>query len=583
MRRLYLLPALLLAACSASVQTTDPSPPAAVVEVPPLERPVRAVPEAIVLPGAFEAAIAAGTRTRSGAPGPNYWQQEADYTLEARLFPETHRLEGTARIRYTNRSPNPLPLLVLELAQNLHAEGALRAEPVEVTGGVSVERVVLDGQELTTPVQAPPGYMVDGTRLVLGPPAPIAPGATAELEIDWSFVIPQAGAGGRMGYSEDDLYFLAYWYPAMMVYDDVYGWFTDPFTATAEFYHGFGDYDLTVEAPEGWVVMATGALQNPEAVLAPDVAARMRAAHASDAPMIVAGPDDAATATSDDGRLRWRFTAENVRDVAFSATRASTWEAARTPVGDRDGDGQTEYTAINTFWRAQAPLWSEVTRYQQHSITFHSAFTGLPYPWPHMTAVEGAGIIGGGMEFPMMTLMGDYNARGDSALYNVTAHELAHMWIPMITGLNERRFAWMDEGATTFLENQARKDFYPGPDHERGDRDNYLNVARAEQEGEIMRWSNFHYPGPSYGIASYSKPGTLLSTLRAVLGEETFMRGYRMFIDRWAYKHPYPYDLFNTFEDAAGRDLDWFWHSWYFETWTLDQAVAGVTMDGGRA
>jgi aminopeptidase N len=179
--------------------------------------------------------------------------------------------------------------------------------------------------------------------------------------------------------------------------------------------------------------------------------------------------------------------------------------------------------------------------------------------------------------------MGDYNERGDSALYYVTAHELAHMWIPMIVSANERRYSWIDEGATTFLENQARPDFFPGPDHEAPDRQTYLAFARTGLEGALMRWSDYHYGGNAFGVASYSKPATLLSTLRVLLGEETFLRAYRTFIDAWAYKHPYPYDLFNTFESVSGRDLDWFWKSFYYETWTLDQAVADVAVHDGEA
>jgi aminopeptidase N len=193
-----------------------------------------------------------------------------------------------------------------------------------------------------------------------------------------------------------------------------------------------------------------------------------------------------------------------------------------------------------------------------------------------MTSVEGAGIIGGGMEFPQMTIIGDYNAAGDSALYNVIAHELAHMWVPMIVSINERRYSWFDEGTTSFNENQSRKEFFPGERADDGDRDNYLRIAGSEAEGEIMRRSDYHYPGPAYGIASYSKPATVLVALRELLGEETFNRAYHEFFDRWQFRHAYPWDLWNTFESVSGQDLDWFWYSWYHTTWTLDQAVASV-------
>ena len=195
-----------------------------------------------------------------------------------------------------------------------------------------------------------------------------------------------------------------------------------------------------------------------------------------------------------------------------------------------------------------------------------------------MTSVEGDGIIGGGMEFPMMTLIGSYTSRSDTALYGVHAHELAHMWVPMIVGVDERRRGWMDEGTTSFNTSQAEKEFYPGRNWDEGNYEGYLSFARSGNESEMMRWSDLQ--GVGYGVASYAKPATLLATLRGLLGEETFVRAYHTYIRNWAFKHPKPWDFFDTFNHESGENLDWFWRTWYFETWTLDQAVGSVTRDG---
>ncbi|MEX2363615.1 MAG: M1 family aminopeptidase, partial [Balneolaceae bacterium] len=176
-----------------------------------------------------------------------------------------------------------------------------------------------------------------------------------------------------------------------------------------------------------------------------------------------------------------------------------------------------------------------------------------------------------------------YNNRPTEALYDVVAHEIAHMWIPMIVSSNERRHAWMDEGSTTFHEANARWDIFPDSFDRLGEFNSYLGVAGTPFEGEIMRWSDYHYPGPAYGVASYPKPGTVLFALQGVLGEDVFEEAWQTFMDRWAYKHPTPYDMFNTFEDVSGKDLNWFWRSWYFETWVLDQAVFEVTQDENEA
>jgi hypothetical protein len=560
---------------------TPPQPPAETA----LERPI---PYPVEVPTAYLRAIEAGTRAADGSPGPRYWQQWADYDIDVRLDAAARRLEGSARIAYRNDSPDTLAILVVQLIQNLHAPGAPRTGEVEVTGGVDLARVMADGVEIA-PVEGEiqgPGYQVSATRMVLGPPRPVPPGGSVELAFDYGFTIPQQGASGRMGYSGDDLFFLAYFYPQMAVYDDVSGWDMDRFTGQAEFYADFGRYDVTIDAPANWLVEGSGRLQNPEATLAGDVRARLERAAAGDSVTRVlssADFDGRVTAAGRDGRLEWHFVADSVHDVAYSVTRNTNWDVTRTPVGDRDGDGAVDYARIGAIWRDSAPRWQHAARYAAHSISHHSEFSGLPYAWPHMTSVEGGGIIGGGMEFPMMTLIGDYNERGDTALYAVTAHELAHMWVPMMVATNERRYAWIDEGATTFHENQAKKDFYPGIDWDLPDQESYIEVVAAELEGAMMTPSDYHVPGPAYGVASYDKPATALAALRAVLGEDVFLRAWREFFDRWAFRHPYPWDMFRTFEDVSGRDLDWFWRAWYYETWSLDQAVGEVRVEGDRS
>lgn len=550
------------------------------------EMPSRPLPHP-VNPGArFETAIERGTRTETGEPGPNYWQQWTDYDLHATLDPEAKRISGTAKIEYHNRAPVALPALALHLHQNAHAEGAVRNRTVEVTGGVEINRVLASGQELEERSQfAGPGYGFENTLMYVVLPSPLASGSSVTLEIEWEFQVPQSGMG-RMGWSRDNLFHIAYWYPQMAVIDDVGGWQVDPYLGNAEMYAGYGSYSLSVTAPAGWLITGSGRLQNGESVLAQDVYDRLRSSEESDDIVHVVTAEDirnnAVTRSPANGMLTWRFEADTLRDVAFSATRESLWDATRIPVGDTDGDGDMNYSRADAIYRESAPKWNRAAEYVRHSIDFLSRYTELSYPWPHMSAVEGGDIIGGGMEFPMLTLIGDYNQATDSALYFVTAHELAHMWVPMIVGVDERRRAWMDEGTTTFNENQARMEYFPGINHHEGDQANYINTHLSEMEGEMMRYTDFHYAGPARGIASYSKPSTLLVMLRELIGEEAFNSGYRTYLANWRYKHPQPWDFFNSMETAAGTDLDWFWHTWYYETWGLDQGIGSVneTDDG---
>jgi aminopeptidase N len=332
--------------------------------------------------------------------------------------------------------------------------------------------------------------------------------------------------------------------------------------------------------------MATGTLENPEEVLSLVTQDRLAAAAVADTLVMIAGQAerDAGVVTADDaeGSLTYRFAADSVRDFAWTASNVQRWDATSAVVPDRDGDGEDDRVLIHSFWREdRAPLWARQWEYAKQSVEHHSRYTAFSYPWPHMTSVEGADIISGGMEFPMLTLIGPYEGQDGQALFNVTSHEIGHMWVPMIVGSNEKRHAWMDEGSTTFLEDQSRMDIWPGVDHHRIEARPYLQVAAAGQEQSMMRHGDYYEPGPGYGIASYNKPATLMVALREILGREVWEEAYRTFISEWAFKYPSPWDFFATFERFAERDLDWFWTAFYYETWTVDHAVREVTSRTG--
>jgi len=551
---------------------------AAQTSVRALERPVA---NPVVASPEFRRAVANETRTTRGVPGPNYWQQSAHYTISARLEVDEKRLEGSTRILYRNASPDSLRRLVVQLIQNFHRDDVPRTIAAEITGGYTLTRVAVAGQELEEqqPLRGA-GWAISGTNLYINPPAPVAPDDSIVLELDWSFQIPQVGASGRMGWNEDNFFFLAYWYPQMAVYDDVIGWHTDAFLGLAEFYAGFAQYDVTLDMPEGWLVQGTGELLNERDVLQDHIIERLRLAETSDTVVHVITEEDIAagfTRAGQDGRLRWHFTADSVRDAAYSITRASLWDVVRSDVGDRDGDGRPEYTRAEAIFRPSHELWFQGARYAQHSLAFHSRHMGLPYPYSHGTAVEGAGIIGGGMEFPMMTIIGGYDNGNDRGLYGVISHELAHNWFPMIVSSDERRRAWMDEGTTSYNDVVATADFFPGHNGEPGEFRSYTGLAVHGHEGALMRYSDRLDTPNHYGVHGYSKPASLLISLRNLLGEETFYRAYRGYARTWAYKHPKPWDFFNYFNTSTGQDLDWFWRTWFYETWTLDQTIESVT------
>ncbi len=339
-----------------------------------------------------------------------------------------------------------------------------------------------------------------------------------------------------------------------------------------EFYMDYGNYDVSLTVPKNWLIGATGELQNAPEVLTEQSISRLNEAGATHEIVNIVTPDDieAGSATVD-GPLSWRFVAENVRDFAFGASDRYLWDATTAEVGDRDGDHGNDLSMIHAFYREGMSDWNRSAEYGQFTIEFLSDMF-FPYPYPHMTAVEG--VIGGGMEFPMITHIG--SGRPGGSVFGVTFHEIGHMYFPMIVGQDEKAFTWMDEGLTSFNTAEGSAAFY---DRDSWDpnRQGYYSIAGTGDEVEPMRHAD-RYPldTSARGLASYNKPAVSLHALRGMVGQERFSEAYQEYARRWAFKHPQPYDLFNTFNDVLGEDFDWFWTTMFFNTWTLDQAISNV-------
>ncbi|MBA3346180.1 MAG: M1 family metallopeptidase, partial [Gemmatimonadales bacterium] len=495
----------------------------------------------------FEKAVAQGTRLRTGAPGPKYWQQWAEYRLQAELNPVSKRLTGQGAIKYYNRSPDTLRSVYVHLLHNLFDPDSRQNTDVPWSvEGIELSKVSVQGSEIRAGGKEGPGYRVDGTVMEIRLPRPLAPGGTADLAMAWRLRVPPDGAprGGQDG----EVFFISYWYPQMAVYDDINGWQIDQYLGNAEFYMGYGNYDVALTVPEGWLVTSTGELVNPDEVLSAQTRARLdSAAHASGVVQVVGEADrepGRSTAAGRDGKLTWRFRADNVRDVAWATSAKYLWDAVPAAVGDPNGDGRADTALAQAFYRPEMrrSQWDQTARYGQHSVEFFSEYL-WPYPYPHMTAVDGPTSCGG-MEYPMMTCIGgQWDTLG---LYEVTNHEIGHMWFPMMVGSDEKRYAWMDEGVTQFIQSQGMADFFKGFDDEARNRQPYVSLAEAGGEVELMRHGDRYPSYQAYGVASYYKMATVMVALRGVLGEDTFNRALREYGRRWEYKHPTPYDLFNT-------------------------------------
>ncbi|MDQ2768751.1 MAG: M1 family peptidase, partial [Gemmatimonadota bacterium] len=251
--------ALTIALClppATQAQRRQAAPPR--IDSTPRRRPV---PGAVNIPPAFARAIANGTRTRTGEPGPRNWVQHARYSIDASIDPATNTLSGTERVTYINNSPDTLAQLAVYLRQNVFRAESQRRDVAPLTDGVKLARVVANGSTLVelsadedataaSPQRA--GYQVDGTVMWIALPSPLMPHDSVALEVAWSYIPPLTPSDGREG-RDEHLYLFGYWYPQLAVYDDVNGWMADPYLLEAEFYMDPADYDVRLTAPRGWV------------------------------------------------------------------------------------------------------------------------------------------------------------------------------------------------------------------------------------------------------------------------------------------------------------------------------------------
>ena len=515
-------------------------------------------------------------RSGSGAPGPRYWQQRVDYDLKASIDTGAKRLNGSMIMRYTNNSPDTLRYIWIQTEQNAFKSGSLNSyifPPDSRFGALSFEggNVFDRFDQLTGPASRPTRRAItprdNGTVARLDLTTPLAPGQTATFDVAWHFLVPEHGAD-RMG-RDGALYEIAQWYPRVAVNDDVRGWNTEPYLGQGEFYLEYGDYNLDVTVPAGYVVAATGALQNAMQVLAPAQLARLSQASKSAAVVNIITDAElrsgAWRAKSTAPTTTWRFRSRNVRDVVFAASPDYLWDAS-------SWKGIMAYA----YYRPTAvETWKDAADMSRMSVQEYSE-RWFQYPWPHISAVEGPI---SGMEYPMVAMENRSADKYD--LYNVVTHEIGHMWFPMIVGSNERMHMWQDEGFNTFINYFSEARRFP----EKG---NYADRARSDRESAVERYMKAGADKPIdinpdrinpaiLGENAYVKPAVGLALLRdEILGPATFDDAFREYIRRWAFKHPTPEDFYRTMEDASGRRLDYFWRQWFIENPHFDQAVDSV-------
>lgn len=513
-------------------------------------------------------------RSASGKPGVNYWQNRADYNLTASLNETEKKINGSVVMTYTNNSPDELDFIWMYLEQNLFSKesrgnavipvGGSRngAKGEEFDGGHKVSKVMVDGKAAK--------YEITDTRIKIYLNKNLKPkGGKAKVSMDFSFVSPEYGSD-RMGYlptKNGTIYTMAQWYPKVAVYDDVRGWNTQPYLGAGEFYCEYGNFDISITVPSNHFVVCSGEITNASQVMTTKELANWAKAKESDATVMIRSSDDFKDLIST-GTKTWKFKMLNTRDVAWASSNAFIIDGAR--INLPSGKKAMALSAYPTESEGQK-AWSRSTEYTKASIEGYSK-RWLEYPYPAAINVAGNQ---GGMEYPGIVFC-KYSSKS-ADLWGVTDHEFGHIWFPMIVGSNERQFAWMDEGFNTFINGISTEDFNEGEYKERK-----MNIHRmAEMLTSPALEPVYSIPDGvkerNLGLLAYYKPAIALDLLRKeIIGKERFDNAFKVYVDRWAYKHPTPDDFFRTIENVTGEDLGWFWRAWITNNWRLDQAVTGV-------
>jgi Peptidase family M1 domain len=534
---------------------------------------------------AFQATAGNVFRSASGIPGPMYWQNMSSYLIHATLSEKDTSITGDVTISYINNSPDKLDYLWLQLDQNLFDPASRGAASIPLAGdrfgvsgfkrgGYKIGGVTVSYGGKTYNIEP----VISDTRMQVHLKNPLLPkGDKISIKINYEFAIPAHGAD-RMGrlYTEKGVeYEIAQWYPRMCVYDDVEGWNTLPYMGLGEFYCDYGNFDYFITAPAEMIVYGSGDLQNAAQVLTPEQIKRLTAASASDKTVSIIRADEIGKAgmrPAAKGNMTWHFIMKNSRDVAWAASKALVWDAAKVnlPSG-RKILAMSAYPPESLGDTA----YSRGTEYFKSSIEFYSK-EYYEYPWN--TAVNMGGTVTG-MEYPGI-IFNSYQAKR-SDLWFVISHEIGHNWYPMIVGSNERKYMWQDEGFNTFINYYDALHF----NHGEYAKDTSLiqnNLFTILQPAAFLNCQTPLMLVPEamgneynqyYGKTMYG----LLLLRNQILGADRFDYAFRKYTSAWAFKHPTPYDFFRCMNSAAGEDLNWFWKQWFFTTWKLDQAITGVT------
>lgn len=497
-------------------------------------------------------AVEKGFRTYNGKPGKNYVQNDVNYKIDAELLPKEGKVRGKVVINYKNNFPNALEKLVIRLYQDAFKKGVGRdfqIDPSDVRDGTIISDFKIDGKDIDLKSDK---ISRSGTLLFVKLDAPINTSAGVKVEMNWEVKFPEISRV-RMGKYSDSTLFIAYWYPQVSVYDDLQGWDEQNFTMNQEFYNNFADFDVKITAPEGFLIWATGELQNPAEVYSDEILKRFEKAKASNEIVNIVTKETKNKLKTQKGKNTFHYTAKYVPDFAFGAALDYLWDASTMVVDNKTG----RKAFISAVYNEKSEDFYQVADISRKAIKYFSEdLPGVPYPYPSMTVFNGQG----GMEFPMM--VNDGSEPTYSSMVGLTSHEIAHTYFPFFMGTNEVKYAFMDEGMARMIPYKFQEKV-----------GNYNPVAtqmkafdeRAGREFEVPPMvPSIQLKGSTYRMAAYNRPALAYLFLQDMMGEDKFREALQNYIEVWKGKHPNPFDFFNIMSSFYGEDLSWYFKSWFF-------------------
>jgi len=517
-----------------------------------------------------------GTRTAAGEPGPHYWQNRADYSIQVNFDPATRLVSGSESIDYSNNSPDTLRQLLFKLYPNLYKKGAERMmtiRPEDVTDGVSVTNLVIDGQTPAEKAAAGRKRSAEGTDMPVRIAA-LGPGQSLHVSLDFAYTLNKT-SHIRTGEVDSGAYFIAYFFPRIAVYDDIDGWNRNPYLGTQEFYNDFCHFSVAITLPGDYLAWGTGDLVNRQEVLTDKYNRRIDAANTGDATVTIIDTGDLALRdiTRHADSLTWKFVADSVTDFVFAVSNHYIWKASSPVVDPTTG----RRTRVDAVFNPMHKDFYEVVDFARKTVQDMSyRFPAWPYPYPHETVFDGLDQ----MEYPMMVNDNPLDSRSESI--ELTDHEIFHTMFPFYMGVNETKYAWMDEGWATIGEWLISPVIDTSIIDEYGV-DPYAKGAGKENDLPIITPST-QEEGNDYYLNSYPKPALGYLYVKDLLGDSLFLQGLHRYIRDWRGKHPAPLDFFGSMNAGSGRNLNWFWQRWFYDGGYPDLAITGLQhKKGGTA